>query len=70
LSFYPGFTVTATAEIAAVAAALIVERPGYGPASRAVKQLAAAAPKLPDNDQIEDAVKEYITVFCGDTCNR
>jgi hypothetical protein len=26
--------------------------------------------ELPDNDQIEDAVKEYITVFCGDTCNR
>ena len=61
---------TLQAEIAAVAAALIVEEGlEYGPAKRrAVKQLALSGrAELPDNDQIEDAVKEYITVFCGDT---
>lgn len=57
-------------EIAAAAAALIVEEGlEYGPAKRrAVKQLALPGRiELPDNDQIEDAVREYISVFCGDT---
>ncbi len=57
-------------EIAAAAAVLIVEEGlEYGPAKRrAVKQLALPGrAELPDNDQIEDAVREYITVFCGDT---
>ena len=57
-------------EIAAAAAALIVEEGlEYGPAKRrAVKQLALPGrTELPDNDQIEDAVREYITIFCGET---
>jgi hypothetical protein len=57
-------------EIAATAAALIVEEGlEYGPAKRrAVKQLALPGrTELPNNDQIEDAVQEYIAVFCGDT---
>ena len=57
-------------EIAAAAAALIVEEGlEYGPAKRrAVKQLALAGRiELPDNDQIENAVMEYITLFCADT---
>ena len=57
-------------EIAAAAAALIVEEGlEYGPAKRrAVKQLALAGrTELPDNDQIEEAVREYIALFCGDT---
>ena len=57
-------------EIAAAAAALIVEEGlEYGPAKRrAVKQLVLPGRvELPDNDQIEDAVREYITLFCGDT---
>jgi hypothetical protein len=61
---------TLQAEIAATAAALIVEEGlEYGPAKRrAVKQLALAGrTELPDNDQIEDAVREYIDIFCGDT---
>lgn len=61
---------TLQAEIAATAAALIVEEGlEYGPAKRrAVKQLAVTGrAELPGNDQIEDAVREYITLFCGDT---
>ena len=61
---------TLTAEIAATAAALVVEEGlEYGPAKRrAVKQLALPArTALPDNDELEDAVREYIAVFCADT---
>ena len=61
---------TLKSEIAATAAALIVEEGlEYGPAKRrAVKQLALAArTALPDNDEIEDAVREYIALFCADT---
>ena len=61
---------TLQAEIAATAAALIVEEGlEYGPAKRrAVKQLALSGrAELPGNDQIEEAVREYITLFCGDT---
>ena len=41
----------------------------YGPAKRrAVKQLGLTArTELPDNDAVEDAVREYIAVFCADT---
>ena len=57
-------------EIAAAAARLVVEEGlEYGPAKRrAVKQL-GLGPRtaLPDNDSIEDAVQEYIAIFCGDT---
>ena len=57
-------------EIAATAAALVVEEGlEYGPAKRrAVKQLALPIrTELPDNAELEDAVREYITVFCADT---
>ena len=57
-------------EIAATAAALVVEEGlEYGPAKRrAVKQLGLPARTgLPDNAEIEDAVMDYIAVFCSDT---
>lgn len=57
-------------EIAAAAARLVVEEGlEYGPAKRrAVKQLGLnPRTALPDNDSIEDAVQEYIAIFCGDT---
>ena len=57
-------------EIAATAAALVVEEGlEYGPAKRrAVKQMGLSArTALPDNAEIEDAVIEYIAVFCADT---
>ena len=61
---------TLQAEIAATAARLVVEEGlEYGPAKRrAVKQLGLGArTALPDNDTLEDAVREYIDVFCADT---
>jgi hypothetical protein len=57
-------------EIAATAARLVVEEGlEYGPAKRrAVKQLGLnARSALPDNDSLEDAVREYIELFCADT---
>jgi len=57
-------------EIAAAAARLVVEEGmEYGPAKRrAVKQLGLnSRTALPDNDQVEEAVREYLTVFCGET---
>ena len=41
----------------------------YGPAKRrAVKQLGLnARAQLPNNDQVEDAVREYLELFCADT---
>jgi hypothetical protein len=57
-------------EIAATAARLVVEEGlEYGPAKRrAVKQLGLSArSNLPDNDQIELAVEEYIAIFCADS---
>jgi hypothetical protein len=61
---------SAQTEIAATAARLVVEEGlEYGPAKkRAVKQLGLnARTALPDNDMLEDAVREYIDVFCADT---
>lgn len=61
---------TLKSEIAATAAALVVEQGlEYGPAKRrAVKQMGLPArAELPDNADIEDAVIEYIAVFCADT---
>ena len=58
------------AEIAATAARMVVEEGlEYGPAKRrALKQLGLPArTALPDNDLMEDAVREYIAVFCADT---
>lgn len=57
-------------EIAAAAARMVVEEGlEYGPAKRrAVKQLGVSARSaLPDNDAVEDAVQEYIQIFCADT---
>jgi hypothetical protein len=57
-------------EIAATAARMVVEEGlEYGPAKRrAVRQLGLnARTGLPDNDAIEDAVREYIELFCADT---
>ncbi|NMM75958.1 hypothetical protein [Acidovorax sp. SRB_24] len=57
-------------EIARAAASLVVEEGlEYGPAKRrALKQLALPArTALPDNEQVEDAVREHIALFCADT---
>ncbi len=58
------------AEIAASAARLVVEDGlEYGPAKRsAVRQLGLTGrAALPDNDAVEDAVREHIALFCADT---
>ena len=57
-------------EIAQTAARLVVEEGlEYGAAKRrALKQLGTGARSaLPDNDLVEDAVREYIAIFCADT---
>jgi hypothetical protein len=57
-------------EIAATAARMVVEEGlEYGPAKRrAVKQLGLnARSPLPDNDALEDSVRDYIDLFCADT---
>jgi hypothetical protein len=57
-------------EIAATAARMVVEEGlEYGPAKRrAVKQMGLPArAELPGNDEIEDAVAEYIALFYADT---
>lgn len=57
-------------EIAATAARMVVEEGlEYGPAKRrAVRQLGLPArTPLPDNDLVEDSVREYIELFCADT---
>ena len=59
-----------TLEIAATAARMVVEDGlEYGPAKRrAVKQLGLnSRSALPDNGEVEDAVFEYIGLFCADT---
>lgn len=61
---------TAQSEIAAAAARMVVEEGlEYGPAKkRAVKQLGLnGRTALPDNDAVEEAVRAYIDLFCGDT---
>lgn len=61
---------TVKSEISAVAARMMVEEGlEFGPAKRrAVKQLGLPGrTALPGNDEIEDAVVEYISVFCADT---
>jgi hypothetical protein len=57
-------------EIAATAARMVVEEGlEYGAAKRrAVRQLGLGArTALPDNDEVETAVREYIELFCADT---
>ena len=61
---------TIASEIAATAARLVVEEGlEYGSAKRrAVRDLGLnARVRLPDNDALEEAVREYIALFCGDT---
>jgi hypothetical protein len=61
---------TLKSEIAAAAAALVVEEGlEYGPAKRrAIKQLGLGArTEMPDNDVLEEAVREYLALFCADT---
>lgn len=60
----------AKSEIAQTAARLVVEEGlEYGGAKRrAVKQLGLnARSALPDNDAVDEAVREYISIFCADT---
>lgn len=59
-----------TQEIAATAAQMVVEEGlEYGPAKRrAVRQLGLSSrTPLPGNDVVEDAVRDYIALFCADT---
>ena len=61
---------TLALEIAQAAARMVVEEGlEWGPAKqRAVRQLGLPArTSLPDNDALEDAVREYIALFCADT---
>ncbi len=60
----------ASDEIAATAARIVVEEGmEYGPAKRrAAKQLGLTGRgDLPDNTQVEDAVFEYLALFCAET---
>ena len=57
-------------EIALTAARIVVEEGmEYGPAKRrALKQLGLPArTALPSNEQVEDAVREHLALFCADT---
>jgi len=61
---------TLRAEIAAAAARLVVEEGlEYGPAKRrALKALGLhERTGLPDNEAVDEAVQEYIALFCADT---
>jgi hypothetical protein len=58
------------AEVAAAAARMVVEDGmEYGPAKRRAAQGLGLHRRaaLPDNDALEAAVREYISVFCADT---
>lgn len=57
-------------EIAQVAATLVVEDGlEYGPAKRRALKAMGLPPRteLPDNDLVEDAVREHIALFCSET---
>jgi hypothetical protein len=61
-----------TAEIAAAAARLVVEEGmEYGPAkrraARSVAQHAVRPAELPGNDEVEDEVRSYLSLFHADT---
>jgi hypothetical protein len=63
---------TRTDDIAAEAARLVVETGlEYGPAkakaARALTRRGGGRPEMPSNEQVEDAVREYLAVFCTDT---
>jgi hypothetical protein len=58
-------------QIAATAARLVVEEGlDYGPAKRRAAQVLGVNPRaasLPDNQQVEDEVRDYLALFCADT---
>ena len=61
-----------SAEIAATAARLVVEEGlEYGPAKRRALKLlgqrGVSGGELPDNQALEDEVREYLALFCADT---
>jgi hypothetical protein len=59
-----------TVEIAASAAQCVVEEGlEYGPAKRRALKVLGLPPKtpLPNNDQVEAQVREYIELFCAET---
>ncbi len=59
-----------TDEIAASAAQCVVEEGlEYGPAKKRALKVLGLPPKtpLPNNDQVEAQVREYIEIFCADT---
>ena len=61
---------TLKSEIAATAARLVVEEGlDYGPAKqRALRQLGLPGrTALPDNEELEEAVRDYLALFCADT---
>ena len=67
-----GALMSLTEEIAATAARLVVEEGmEYGPAKRrAAKVLgrhSVRPAELPDNQAVEDQVREYLALFCADT---
>jgi len=60
--------VSAALEIAAVAAGLVVdEGMEYAAAKRKAARDFGGRPELPSNEQVEDAVREHIEIFCADT---
>jgi len=64
------YSSSATQEIAQTAARMVVEEGLEWAAAkrRAVKQLGLPArTQRPDNDALEEAVREYIEIFCADT---
>jgi hypothetical protein len=55
-------------ELAAVAARLVVEEGmEYAAAKRKAARTCGGRPELPSNEQLEDAVREHIDLFCADT---
>ena len=55
-------------EIAAAAAGLVVdEGMEYAAAKRKAARGFGGRPELPSNEQLEDAVREHIALFCADT---
>jgi hypothetical protein len=61
---------TLQSEIAATAARMVVEEGlEYGAAKRRATKQMGLGPRtaLPDNEMLEDAVREYIELFCADT---
>ncbi len=59
---------SATEEIAAFAARLVVEEGmEYAAAKRKAARDLGARAELPSNEEVEDAVREHIEIFCADT---